>query len=84
MNVKLAATQMECTWEIENNISKAKKLINDAADKGSKSASNVAVLTDIFITKFKTNSSLNYRSYIDRKDNKIRAIFSQKRLWVVV
>ena len=34
MKVKLAATQMNCSWEIKNNISKAKQLINTAAKKG--------------------------------------------------
>ena len=29
MKIKIAATQMSCTWEIEENISKAKKLIYD-------------------------------------------------------
>ena len=48
MNVKLAATQMECTWEIENNISKAKKLINDAADKGS----NIILIQELFQTPY--------------------------------
>ena len=48
MKVKLAATQMECTWEIENNISKAKKLINDAADKGS----NIILIQELFQTPY--------------------------------
>ena len=34
MKVTLAATQMKCTWEINDNISKAKDLINTAAKKG--------------------------------------------------
>ena len=48
MKVKLAATQMKCTWEIEDNISKAKKLINDAAKKGS----NIILIQELFQTPY--------------------------------
>ena len=34
MKVKIAATQMSCDWEIENNLNKAIKLVETAAQKG--------------------------------------------------
>ena len=33
MKVTVAATQMTCCWEIDENISKAKKIINDRIKK---------------------------------------------------
>ena len=36
MKIKVAATQMSCSWEIEENISKAKILIDQAAKRGAK------------------------------------------------
>ena len=32
--IKVAATQMSCSWELEDNLSKAKNIINEAAKKG--------------------------------------------------
>ena len=34
MKVKIAATQMSCDWEIENNLNKAIKLVETAAKRG--------------------------------------------------
>ena len=48
MKIKLAATQMKCTWEIENNISKAKKLIHEAANNGA----NVVLIQELFQTPY--------------------------------
>ena len=48
MKVKLAATQMNCSWEIKNNISKAKQLINTAAKKGA----NVILIQELFQTPY--------------------------------
>ena len=48
MKVKLAATQMKCSWEIEKNISKAKKLINEAAKEGS----NIILIQELFQTPY--------------------------------
>ena len=48
MKVKLAATQMKCTWEIKDNISKAKELINAAAKKGA----NIILIQELFQTPY--------------------------------
>ena len=36
MKVKVAATQMSITWDIENNIKKAKDMVREAAHAGAK------------------------------------------------
>ena len=48
MKIKVAATQMSCSWEIEENISKAKKLIDQAAKKGA----NIILLQELFQTPY--------------------------------
>ena len=48
MKVTVAATQMKCSWEIEENITKAKKIINDAANKGA----NIILLQELFQTPY--------------------------------
>ena len=48
MKVKLAATQMKCTWKIEDNISKAKGLINAAAKRGA----NIILIQELFQTPY--------------------------------
>ena len=48
MKVKLAATQMKCTWEIKDNISKAKELINIAANKNA----NIILIQELFQTPY--------------------------------
>ncbi len=48
MKIKVAATQMSCSWEIEENISKAKILIDQAAKKGA----NIILLQELFQTPY--------------------------------
>ncbi len=48
MKIKVAATQMSCSWKIEENILKAKDLINKAADKGA----NIILLQELFQTPY--------------------------------
>ena len=48
MKIKVAATQMSCTWEIEENITKAKKLIYEAAKEGA----NIILLQELFQTPY--------------------------------
>jgi len=48
MKVKLAATQMKCSWAIEDNISRAKELINAAAKKGA----NIILIQELFQTPY--------------------------------
>ena len=48
MKIKVAATQMSCSWEIEENILKAKNLIQKAADKGA----NIILLQELFQTPY--------------------------------
>ena len=44
MKIKVAATQMSCSWELENNIEKAKKIVNSAAKDGA----NIILLQELF------------------------------------
>ena len=46
--VIVAATQMSCSWEIEENLSKAKEIIYDAAKKGA----NIILLQELFQTPY--------------------------------
>ena len=48
MKIKVAATQMSCSWEIEENISKAINLIHKAAEKGA----NIILLQELFQTPY--------------------------------
>ena len=48
MKIKVAATQMSCCGEIKENISKAKKLIDQAAKKGA----NIILLQELFQTPY--------------------------------
>ena len=48
MKIKVAATQMACTWETEENINKATNLIKQAADKGA----NIILLQELFQTPY--------------------------------
>jgi len=47
-SVTLAATQMSCTWDIEDNIAKAEKLVREAAAKGA----NVILIQELFETPY--------------------------------
>ena len=44
MKVKVAATQMSCSWELDKNIEKAKKIVNSAAADGA----NIILLQELF------------------------------------
>ena len=86
MKVKLAATQMKCTWEIKKNISKAKELINTAAKKGA----NIILIQELFQTPyfgieydekifslakpFKNNSVINEMAELAKKLNVVLPI----------
>ena len=48
MKVKIAATQMSCDWEIENNLNKAIKLVETAAQK----EANIILLQELFLTPY--------------------------------
>ena len=48
MKIKIAASQMTCSWEFEENISKAKNLIRQAANKGA----NIILLQELFQTPY--------------------------------
>ena len=44
MKVKVAATPMSITWDIENNIAKATKMVEDAVKEGA----NIVLLQELF------------------------------------
>ena len=44
MKIKVAATQMSCSWELSENIEKAKKIVNSAAKDGA----NIILLQELF------------------------------------
>ena len=48
MKIKVAATQMSCDWEIENNLKKFINLIEKAAEKGA----NIILLQELFQTPY--------------------------------
>ena len=48
MKVKVAATQMTCSWELEENINKAKNIIKNAANQGA----NIILLQELFQTPY--------------------------------
>ena len=48
MKIKVAATQMSCSWEIDENMNKAINLIKKAADKGA----NIILLQELFQTPY--------------------------------
>jgi N-carbamoylputrescine amidase len=86
MKVTVAATQMTCCWEIDENISKAKKIIKDAANKDA----NIILLQELFQTPyfcieydeeifrlakpFKNNVLLNEMAEISKKLNVVLPI----------
>ncbi len=47
-NVTLAATQMSCSWDIQNNIAKAEALVRKAAHQGA----NVILIQELFETPY--------------------------------
>jgi len=44
MKIKVAATQMSCSWELDENVEKAKKIVNSAAADGA----NIILLQELF------------------------------------
>ncbi|MEM9910354.1 MAG: N-carbamoylputrescine amidase [Pseudomonadota bacterium] len=46
--VTLCATQMACTWEIDDNIARAEKLVREAADQGAQ----IILLQELFETPY--------------------------------
>jgi len=48
MKVKVAATQMTCSWELEENINKAKNIIKNATKQGA----NIILLQELFQTPY--------------------------------
>ena len=44
----VAATQMSCSWELKENMTKAKKIIHEAAKKGA----NIILLQELFQTPY--------------------------------
>ena len=48
MKVTVAATQMACSWDIDENVSKAESMINEAADAGAQ----VILIQELFETPY--------------------------------
>ena len=48
MKVTVAATQMACSWDIEENVNRAEQLINEAADAGAQ----VILIQELFETPY--------------------------------
>ncbi|GKX67872.1 N-carbamoylputrescine amidase [Inconstantimicrobium mannanitabidum] len=46
--VKVAATQMSCSWDIDENIKKAEEMVREAAQKGA----NIILLQELFETPY--------------------------------
>jgi N-carbamoylputrescine amidase len=44
MKVKIAATQMSCSWQLNENIEKAKRIVVQAAEDGA----NIILLQELF------------------------------------
>jgi N-carbamoylputrescine amidase len=47
-NVTLAATQMSCSWDVEDNLSKAERLVREAAGRGA----NIVLIQELFATPY--------------------------------
>jgi N-carbamoylputrescine amidase len=65
-NVVLAASQMACSWNIEDNLNKAEKLIRLAAQKGA----NIVLIQELFETPYfpidQNNTHLNLAKPADK------------------
>lgn len=46
--IKVAATQMPCSWDLEDNLNKAEALVREASEKGS----NIILLQELFETPY--------------------------------
>lgn len=47
-NIKVAATQMSCAWDIDENIAKAEKLVRNAAKDGAQ----IILIQELFETPY--------------------------------
>jgi N-carbamoylputrescine amidase len=47
-NVTLAATQMSCSWDLEDNLAKAENMVREAAGKGA----NIILIQELFATPY--------------------------------
>jgi N-carbamoylputrescine amidase len=47
-NVTIAATQMSCSWDIDDNLAKAERLVREAADRGA----NIVLIQELFATPY--------------------------------
>lgn len=57
--IKVAATQMSCSWDLDKNINKAESMVKKAADKGA----NIVLLQELFETPyFCQKQDFNYYS----------------------
>ena len=63
MKVKVAATQMTCSWELEDNINKAKNIIKNAASQGA----NIILLQDGINTETIPYTRFALKSYVRLK-----------------
>lgn len=83
-NVKVAATQMSCTWDIDDNIRKADKLVREAAAQGAQ----IILLQELFETPYfcQKEKADYYRYATELADNKAVNHFKQlaKELQVVL
>ena len=66
MKVKVAATQMSCSWDIEENIKKASSLVRNAKESGA----NIILLQELFKTPyFCQKEKYDYFRLAEEKDN---------------
>lgn len=82
--VKVAATQMSCTWEIEHNIRKAEQLVREAAGQGAQ----IILLQELFETPYfcQKEKPEYYRLAAELENNRAVQHFRQvaKELGVVL
>lgn len=75
MKIKVAATQMSMSWDINKNIEKATNLVKDAAEKGA----NIILLSELFKTPYFCQIE-NYDYFElaeDANDSKFLTYFSE-------
>ncbi|HSC19816.1 MAG TPA: nitrilase-related carbon-nitrogen hydrolase, partial [Rhizomicrobium sp.] len=83
-NLTLAATQFACSWDVPNNIKKAKQLVRAAAGQGA----NVVLLQELFETPYfcQDQCADHFALATPFKDNSLIAEFAElaKELGVVL
>ena len=57
MKIKVAATQMTCSWQLDENIEKAKKIVDLAANDGA----NIILLQELFQSPY---FCIQYEAYV--------------------